>query len=457
MIEKERIKILNDAPVNRKGKYVLYFMQASQRLEYNDAASFAAEKANELNLPLVTAFSLIKSFPGANLRHYAFMLEGLKELSEEFSRRKLPFIVLPGSYEANFARLAEDAAMAVTDWGYLRFQVEMRRKAASSCSRLFIAVESDVAVPCMAASPKREPYAMTFRPKLLKLLPVFLKKNNFPDIKNKKNPLRIDSLNLSEPEKLFSILECPSAPGPSPVLRGGRKEAIKRLKTFIAGKLPFYQNRSDPGTEFSSGLSPYLHFGHISPAEAALSVMSAPGVAIEAKEKFLDEILVWRELARNFLTYEKNYDSLDGLPSWALQELAKRAKDRRPVIYSIDELEKAKTGDRWWNTAQKELLITGSMHNYMRMYWGKKIIEWTPDYREALNALIYLNDKYAIDGRDPNGYASILWCFGLHDRPFFNRPIFGKIRYMNAAGLERKFNMEKYAERISNLPGFNLI
>ncbi|GAB4028655.1 MAG: deoxyribodipyrimidine photo-lyase [Elusimicrobiota bacterium] len=457
MIERERIKILNEAPVNRKGKYVLYFMQASQRLEYNDAANFAAEKANELGLPLVTAFSLIKSFPGANLRHYAFMLEGLKEVSEEFTRRKLTFIALPGDYEDNCIRLAKEAALVVTDWGYLRFQVEIRKRAAAASSRLFIAVESDVTVPCAAVSDKREPYAMTFRPKLLKLLPVFLKKNNFPDVKNKNNPLKIKSLNLNEPEKIFPILECPLSPGPSPYLKGGRSEALKKLKIFIAEKLQFYQNRSDPGMEFSSGLSPYLHFGQISPAEVSLSVMSAPGIAIEAKEKFLDEILVWRELARNFLTYEKNYDSLDGLPSWAAKELEKREKDIRPVIYSMNELEKAKTGDRWWNTAQKELLIKGSIHNYMRMYWGKKIIEWTPTYKDALNALIYLNDKYAIDGRDPNGYASILWCFGLHDRPFFNRPVFGKIRYMNSAGLERKFNMEKYAERISNLNGFNLL
>ncbi|MEF3280344.1 MAG: deoxyribodipyrimidine photo-lyase [Elusimicrobiota bacterium] len=454
MTEKERIKILNNSQPFSKGKYVLYMMQSSQRVEENPALNFAIEKANELNIPLITAFAIMPSYPGANLRHYAFMIEGLIELHKNFLSRGLNFFVFLGTYEEVCLMLSKDAAMIVTDWGYMPFQKKMRQKVAMSCGKTFIAAESDVVVPVQIASSKKEPYAMSFRPKIIKQIPKYLKKSPLPELRNKKifSPIK-GSIDLSNPEKIFKMLKCPSEPGSCRFLKGGRKEALIKLNKFINEKLPFYDRRSDPAYDFSSGLSPYLHFGQISPIEIALSVIEAENVPLSLKEKFLDQLIVWRELARNFLSFEENFDSLKCLPRWAQEEIKKHSSDIRPVIYTLETLENAQTKDRWWNIAQKELIFTGRIHNYMRMYWGKKIIEWSPSFERALEILIYLNDKYAIDGRDPNGYASILWCFGLHDRPFFERPIFGKIRYMSSAGLERKFEMEKYYLRISSIIG----
>lgn len=450
MTEKERIKILNEVESSISGKYVLYMMQSSQRIEENPALNFAIEKANELNLPLLTAFALMPSYPNANIRHYSFMIDGLIELHKDFLDRGLSFSIFSGSYEEICLMLSKEAAMIVTDLGYMPFQKQMREDVARSCAKTFIAVESDVVVPIETASSKKEPYAMTIRPKIIKQLAIFLKKHPLANLKNKKNlNLFKECLDINKPNNLFKLLKCPNEPGASTILRGGRREALKKLNKFIEEKLPFYDRRSDPGYDFSSGLSPYLHFGQISPVEIALAVMDARHVPINLKEKFLDELIVWRELSRNFFSFEERFDSLESLPLWAKEEIRKHSLDPRPKIYSLEYLENARTADKWWNLAQKELLHTGVMHNYMRMYWGKKIIEWTPSFKQALEILIYLNDKYAIDGRDPNGYASILWCFGLHDRPFFERPIFGKIRYMNAAGLERKFEMEKYALRLS--------
>jgi deoxyribodipyrimidine photo-lyase len=195
-------------------------------------------------------------------------------------------------------------------------------------------------------------------------------------------------------------------------------------------------------------MSPWLHFGQISPLVIALKVMKtqSPG-----KEAYLEELIIRRELAMNYTYYNPFYDSFEGLNDWAKKTLKEHEKDKRPYRYSIDELEQAQTHDPYWNAAQEEMRITGKMHGYMRMYWGKKILEWMKSPEEAFSTALYLNNKYELDGRDPNGFAGIAWCFGKHDRPWFERPIFGKIRYMNANGLKRKFNAEAYVDKIKKL------
>ncbi len=450
MIESGRIKKLNGKDINRKGAYGLYFMQASQRIKDNKALALAVSMANDNNIPLITVFNLMPDFPGANIRHYLFMLQGLRELKSEFENRGLPFEIIPGFYEENHLELSKQAAFTVTDCGYLRHQREMREKAAAGSDCAFYQVETDIVVPCETASQKKEAYASSIRPKILRHLSSFLKETPVPELKKKKNPLKLKGLDIKDSKTVLSFLKCPMQPGPVEGLKGGYSKALELLNIFISSKLPFYHMRSDPSCDFSSGLSPYLHFGQISPAEIALAAMKSAAPQ-ENKEKFLDELIVWRELARNFVLYEKNYDSLEGLPEWARRQIEKGKKDKRAYSYTPVELEKARTHDIYWNCAQKELLITGRMHNYMRMYWGKKIIEWTSHPSLALKTMIHLNDTYAMDGRDPNGYASILWCFGLHDRPFFPRPVFGLVRYMSSRGLQSKFDMKEYVQKISHL------
>lgn len=450
MIENERIKKVNNKGVNKKAEFGLYFMQASQRIKDNKALAFAISMANENKLTLVTVFNLIPVFPNANLRHYYFMIEGLRELKVEFKKRGLPFEIIGGYYEENLAKLSKHAAFVVTDYGYLRYQREIRNKAAQECACAFYEVETDVIVPCKTVSTKKEPFAASIRPKILAHLSNFLKEVDIPELKKKKNPIKLKSLDIENNKVVTSFLKCPLLPAPVENIKGGYSKAIELLNIFLSKKLPFYHMRSDPSSDFSSGLSPYLHFGQISPVEIALAVMKS-SASQENKEKFLDELIIWRELARNFVLYEKNYDSLAGLPEWAYKQIEKSKKDKRPYSYSLVDMEKANTHDVYWNCAQKELLITGRIHNYMRMYWGKKIIEWTEEPSQALKIMISLNDRYALDGRDPNGYASILWCFGLHDRPFFPRPVFGSVRYMSSRGLETKFNIDKYVEKISHL------
>jgi deoxyribodipyrimidine photo-lyase len=236
---------------------------------------------------------------------------------------------------------------------------------------------------------------------------------------------------------------------PSPFYTGGTSQAQKRLKKFIKDKLDDYDTkRNDPMQDCQSNLSPYLHFGQISPLYIALEIMKidSPG-----KDAFLEELIVRRELSHNFLYYNRRYDDYDALPLWALRTLNYHAKDKREYVYTQAQFENAQTHDPCWNAAQMEMVITGKMHNYMRMYWGKKILEWTKNPKTAFKIVLTLNNKYELDGRDPNGFAGVAWCFGKHDRAWGERPVFGKVRYMNAAGLKRKFDVDAYVNRINKL------
>lgn len=448
MIDESRIKHLNSGPVS-KGKYVLYWMQQSQRAEWNHALEYAMLRSKEAKLPLVACFGLTADFPMAAARHYRFMLEGIRETARALKKKGVPLILRIGSPPRVAADLSAEAALVVTDRGYLRIQKKWRREAAEAMQCPLIQVETDVIVPVEEASPKEDFTAGTFRPKILRRLEEYL--HPMKTLKGKQDSIGIplNSENTDDIEGLLIKLGFKNDDRPSNRIRGGTKEAKKRLNIFIKDHLDRVPDeRNDPSKGCVSRLSPYLHFGQISPLYIALKVKDrrSPGSDI-----FLEELIVRRELAMNFVHYNEKYDSIQCLPDWAVKTLEEHIGDPREYIYSDRELEEALTHDRYWNAAQKELLIRGHMHGYMRMYWGKKILEWSSTPEEAFRRVVYLNDRYSLDGRDPNGYAGAAWCFGKHDRAWGTRPVFGKVRYMNDAGLKRKFDIESYVNQIDSL------
>jgi deoxyribodipyrimidine photo-lyase len=447
-----RVRALNDnAP--RTGRYVLYWMQQSQRAFWNHALEYAIERANELKAPVVACFGLTDRFPEANERHYAFMLEGLKETRAELARKGIRLVVLRGEPDACAADLGRGASLVVTDRGYLRFQRAWRARAAATLGCPLIQVESDAVVPVETASPKEEYAAATLRPKIKRLLDAHLLPVREKTPKKSSTELELDfegePLELEDTADSLLGLALDRSVKPVSWIRGGSSRARKLLDDFIGSKLDrFADLRNDPSRDYLSNMSPYLHFGQISPLEIALAALKAgsPGTG-----SFLEELIVRRELGVNFVHYNPRYDAFDGLPSWALKTLRGHEVDRRPYLYSLEELEGARTHDPYWNAAQMEMMIRGKMHGYMRMYWGKKILEWSGTPAEAHARALYLNNKYSIDGRDPNGFTGVAWCFAKHDRPWAERPVFGSVRYMNAKGLKRKFDIDSYVSRIEEM------
>jgi deoxyribodipyrimidine photo-lyase len=451
MIQPERILELNDCPVWDRG-FVLYWMQAAQRAEWNHALEYAVRLANERGKPVVAAFSLTDDFPEANLRHYAFMLEGLKETQAALAKRGIQLVILRGSPEQTIPNLTKQADAVVTDDGYLRIQVQWRRQVAERCDCRVTEVTTNVIVPVETASEKENFSAGTLRPRVHKQLDKFLVPLRHTKPKHRSTgfqPVNCEQNNWTNILKTTHGQDGHATVKPSPFFTGGTSEAKKRLKKFICEKLDDYDTkRNDPLEDCQSNLSPYLHFGQISPLYIALEVMktNSPG-----KDGFLEELIVRRELSHNFLYYNSRYDDYDALPPWALRTLNFHAKDKRQYVYSQAQLENAQTHDPYWNAAQMEIVLTGKMHNYMRIYWGKKILEWTKSPKAAFKIALYLNNKYELDGRNPNAFAGVAWCFGKHDRAWGERPVFGKVRYMNAAGLARKFDVDAYAAKIDAL------
>lgn len=448
MIQNQRIKILNKCSLQRR-KFVLYWMQASQRVEYNHALEYAIQQANELNKPLVVFFGITDQFPEANERHYHFMLQGLREVQAELRERGIQMVVRYQSPELGAVELSKQADLLVVDRGYLKIQRAWRNYVAERIDCPLVQVESDVVVPVETASRKEEFSAGTLRPKISLLLPSFLTPMEVGTPKLSSLQFQFDAFDISDVDRAITRLKIDQSVKKVRHYQGGTKEAKRQLDIFVSEKLDHYAElRNDPTSDFLSNMSPYLHFGQISPIYIALKVMEArsPG-----EEAYLEELIVRRELSMNFCYYNLNYDNFDGLPSWARQTLIEHSQDPREYLYSIEEFESGQTHDPYWNACQKEMVITGKMHGYMRMYWGKKILEWTKTPREGMKIAIYLNNKYELDGRDPNGFTGVAWCFGKHDRAWFERDIFGKIRYMNDNGLRRKFDADGYVKKISLL------
>lgn len=312
-------------------------------------------------------------------------------------------------------------------------------------------VETNVIVPIEVASIKEEYSAYTLRNKISKRLEEFALPLNEREYDKHSTDLELhfDEYDIEDIDKAISQLTIDKTVKRVIYYKGGTSKAKLLLEDFISNKLSHYSElKNEPSEAYSSNMSPYLHFGQISPLYIYIKLMD---IYIEDKKAFLEELIIRRELSMNFVFYNDKYDCYECLPSWAVNTLEKHLVDLREFIYSVKELEAAKTHDDYWNAAQKEMLITGKMHGYMRMYWGKKILEWSKTPQEAYNTAIYLNNKYLLDGRDPNGFAGIAWCFGKHDRPWGERTIFGLVRFMNDKGLKRKFNMERYMQKIESM------
>jgi deoxyribodipyrimidine photo-lyase len=421
-------------------------MQSSQRVQYNHALAFAIEQANRLSQPLIVFFGLTGTYPGSNERHLRFLVEGLSDISGELETLGIPLVIRTGSPVETLTGISRDASVVIVDRGYLRTEAEWYTTAVSKIRCQFIQVESNAVVPVHVASPKEEYAAATFRPKISRMMNRFLEQLVIPPVDVRMHQVPHESRDLSDPDRLIASLDPDRRAGPLKK-QGGETRARKHLERFIDHRLEGYPDeRNDPALDATSHLSAHLHFGQISPLEIALRVQEAGGTGSEA---FLEELIVRRELAINFVTYNPFYDQYACLPAWARSTLEKHRSDPREYLYTPAELEQAKTHDPYWNAAQEQMLTTGYMHGYMRMYWGKKILEWSPTPEDAYSIALILNDRYELDGRDPNSYAGIAWCFGKHDRPWRERPIFGTIRYMNAAGLKRKANPDLYVKRVS--------
>jgi deoxyribodipyrimidine photo-lyase len=449
-MRRERIHVLNDRGT-RKGRYVVYWMQAAQRYHENPALAHALSVGRRLSLPVVVLFSLVDAYPDANSRHYRFMLQGLEELSEELRSQGIRFLVVQA--EPPEAVLAAEAAAAeiVTDGGYLRVQRRWRERIAREARCRFSEVDTNVVVPPYTASTKEEYSAATFRRKIAPLRDSFFEScEPYAEVVPGGGELDFRWLKLPLPDptegadRMMRSLSVASHVPPVHHFRGGSKAGRQRFRRFLSEKLSLYGgHRNDPALGILSRMSPYLHFGMVSPVWLAEQVRRAV-VSDEAKAEYLEQLVVRRELAVNFVLHNPAYDRYECLPGWARETLSEHRGDPRGHIYDVEHLADGATHDEYWNAAMREMRETGFMHNYMRMYWGKKILEWMPAPEQAFETTLTLNNRYFLDGRDPNSYAGVAWVFGKHDRPWQERRVFGKVRYMNAAGLERKFDIDAY-------------
>lgn len=447
-----RIRILRNTPVP-KGKYVLYWMQQSQRAHYNHALEMAVNIANRSGLGVLVGFGLTDEYPEANLRHFTFMIEGLKETEADLARRGIKMVVRRGDPAGVALSLGRKAGAIVCDRGYLRHQKTWYDHVSQAADCRVVQVESDVVVPVAVASDKPEYAARTIRPRIHKHLENFLIPLRSVPVKHPTLDLPVRGLKLSEISTVLKKLKADRSVSPvGRFFRGGTAAARRRFDRFLHSRLVRYmENGNQPQTDDISHMGPYLHFGQISPLYLALRVLGIKEVPRDNREAFLEQLIVRRELAANFVNFTPNYDSFECLPGWALETLKVHRRDCREYLYTREQLENGETHDTYWNAAMNEMKETGFMHNYMRMYWGKKILEWSPSPREAFDTALFLNNRYFLDGRDPNSFAGVAWIFGLHDRAWSERPIFGKIRYMAATGLERKCDILAYVRKVDRL------
>jgi deoxyribodipyrimidine photo-lyase len=435
---------------------VVYWMQRAQRALDNPALDVAVAAANILQQPVVIFFAPVPFFPRANLRHYAFLAQGIPDIAERARKRRIGF-VLRRYPEHSLVKFCDEVkvSLVVGDENPMREPNHWREVAAKKLSVPLWTVDADVIVPSKLLE-KEQYAARIIRPRLQRRREQFLTPPS--NIKAKiewQQPPRLralpddGSLDLTEDWKGLD-----RSVQPVDSFRGGTTEALKRLRDFVKHKLAHYPERhGKPEIDGTSRLSPYLHFGHIGPHTVALAVENS-NAPRAAKDDFLDQLITWRELSINFVHFNPLYDSIESAPDWAHRTLARHARDKRSIIYSREQLEHADTDDELWNAAQRQMLHAGWMHNYMRMYWAKKILEWSPSPAVAYQTAVYLNDKYFLDGRDPNGYAGIAWSIaGKFDRPWFERPVFGTVRYMSGDSARKKFHADKYIAQMAELAG----
>jgi deoxyribodipyrimidine photo-lyase len=426
---------------------VIYWMSRDQRSRDNAALLFAQRLALARREPLIVAFCLAPEFPGATLRAYDFLLRGLAETAAALEAKGVPFTLLEGDPVRVLPAFAHrvGAGALVADFDPLRVKRGWLSAVVESVRGPVHEVDAHNVVPCWLASPKREFAARTFRPKLERALDDWL--HEPPPLRRHPHAPRHG---LTPPDFAGALRRLAADRSVPPVswIAPGERAALRALAAFAKRRLAGYaERRNDPTREGQSGLSPWLHFGHLSALRVALAVRAADAPP-EDRAAFLEELLVRRELSDNYCLYEPRHDSFDGLPAWAQRTLDRHRDDPRPHRYSPEQLETARTHDPLWNAAQRQMSGTGKMHGWVRMYWAKKILEWTASPEEAIREALRLNDRYSLDGRDPNGCVGVLWSVGgLHDRPWGERAVFGQVRYMSFDGARRKFDVSSYVRK----------
>jgi deoxyribodipyrimidine photo-lyase len=463
-VSPERIRVFNSDAPRSSGNYVLYWAQMNRRAASNQALAHAAEIANANKLPLLVYEGLTCDYRAANDRIHTFILEGVPDTAAALRRIGAGYFFYLRRDQSRpndvLYRLAARAHTVVTDDYPAFITAEHNARVPQRIGVRYVAVDASCIVP-MNRYEKRNYGAYTIRPKIKRELPEYLTPVEMPplDCKWRENLLSPDLAALRTDVKpgtipaLVAACDIDHSIQPSIEYNGGSTAAKKRFAVFLEDRLRRYaRESSQPSKHATSNLSPYLHFGQISALEIALAVRAYAEEHKLIAEEFLEELIVRRELAFNFARFAGgSVDSLDVLPDWCKRTMAKHAGDARPFVYTAEQFETAATHDALWNAAQNELLLRGTIHGYYRMYWGKKIIEWSPTYEEALRTMIRLHDVYALDGRDPNTYTNILWCFGLHDRPWGERPVFGQLRYMSFEGMKRKTDVAAYLQEIAGL------
>jgi deoxyribodipyrimidine photo-lyase len=452
-----RITVRCDGAPDPKGKVVVYWMQRAQRGVDNHAVDVAVRVANLLGLPLVVYFAAISNFPHANLRHYVFLNQGLPNIEADLVERNISFVMRLAPHESHEKLLADvGAAFLIGDENPTREPERWRKHLASRISIPFWTVDADVVVPSKLME-KAQYGAYTIRPRLYRLLPEYLHPyENLHADHEWKRPRSFLADSVHE-DITRGWTELDRSVSPVDGWMGGTHAALKRLKHFTGELLEDYDElRNHPETDGTSCLSPYLHYGHLGPLTIALAVNAAVKKNPKlkgARDSYFNELIAWRELAINFVRFTPNYDSPDCAENWAKITIAEHARDEREYLYTLQQLESAQTHDDLWNAGQIQMVRHGWMHNYVRMYWAKKILEWTPNVATAMKYAIHLNDKYFLDGRDPNGYAGIAWAIlGKFDRAWGTRPIFGKIRYMSGGSTGKKFDSKRYMQQMELLP-----
>lgn len=437
-------------------KPILYWLQNTHRIDQNYALYEALRLAHHFNTHIEVVFILTPGFKDANARHYAFMLEGLKSLFKDLESLEIKAMLKVGSFLEVMTDVLPHYEAIILDKGYQKELREARKHVIEMAVKhtLYVCeVESDLIVPIEQASDKLEYAARTIRPKLLKQKDTYLKLYNRPKVSQ---PMKHHESFFDQPlDDQLAAVSADRSVSKSPYFEGGEAQAHKRFEQFLAQGLKHYAESNDPGYEYTSKMSPYLHFNMISPVRMMLmceDYLKEHPEAQESVEGYLEQLLVRRELAFNFIYFEPGYDVFETMTyAWAYETMKKHEEDTRDYLYTQEDYVHFKTHDPYFNAAMREMVKTGYMHNYMRMYWAKKIIEWSPDYHKAYQTILTLNNRYFIDGENPNSYTGVAWCFGRHDRPWTERKVFGKLRYMNAEGLKRKFDIEAYVKRTKQL------
>jgi len=441
----KRVRTLNT--LSYTSGSIVYYCVRDQRVDQNAALLFAQTLALKYKVPLRVLFVLYPNYLNACERQYDFMFRGLEEMELKLRKFNIPLHIEYGNDVEQIEKHIKKfkCGAVVTDFSPLKINRKWKDVWAPTASVPVFEVDARNIIPAWVVSHKQEYGAYTIRPKIHKLLSEFL--HPIPKIK-KMSEENLTNVRLIDWKKVCTYFTFKEYPKKVEWIISGENAAYKTLENFIQNNLSGYaEKRNDPNCNAQSGLSPYITFGQISRHKIALDVLASKAPRID-KEAFLEELIVRSEVAENFCFYNSDYDNPKGFPSWAQKTLSEHKDDTRDYLYSLSDFEKAQTHDDLWNAAQEELLQTGKMHGYMRMYWAKKILEWTKSPEEAMKIAIYLNDTYELDGREPNGYTGIAWSMGgVHDRAWFPRKVFGNIRFMSESGVQTKFDVGAYIKK----------